>query len=238
LDAKKQIAKTAAQHVGVKPSALVFRDRKIFAKQEPEKEIPFATAVHHTLHSPEGRYVMGRGFYNPPTDKTALAYSFGAQIAEVEVNPDTGSVKLVKMTIAHDVGRAINPMAVEGQMDGQAFSATGQILYEQCLMDHGQVLNPSRLAYKLPRPFEVPQTEHIIVESNDPYGPYGAKEVGEGPIVTSGQTIANAVSNAIGYPLKGIPITPERVLGAIRKKKGNHQGEWIEEGDHDRSSNS
>jgi 4-hydroxybenzoyl-CoA reductase subunit alpha len=162
---------------------------------------------------------MGRGFYNPPTDKTALAYSFGAQIAEVEVDPETGNVKLTRMTVAHDVGRAINPRAVEGQMDGQAFSAAGQLLYEQCLMDHGQVLNSSRLGYKLPRPFEVPEIDHIIVESNDPYGPYGAKEVGEGPIVTSGQTIVNAVSNAIGYPMREIPITPARVLQAIKAKK-------------------
>ncbi len=218
-DARKQIAKTAARKLGVKASGLVFRNRKIHPEGEPRKAIAFAVAVHDTLHSKEGRYVMGRGFYNPPTDKTALAYSFGAQIAEVEVDPETGNVKLTKMTIAHDVGRAINPRAVEGQMDGQAFSSAGQILYEQCLMDHGQVLNPSRLDYKLPRPFEVPEIDHIIVESNDPYGPYGAKEVGEGPIVTSGQTIANAVSNAIGHPIREIPITPERVLRAIRAKQ-------------------
>ncbi len=218
-DARKQVAKTAARKLGVKASGLVFRNRKIHAEGEPKKAIPFAAAVHDTLHSREGRYVMGRGFYNPPTKKMALAYSFGAQIAEVEVDPETGNVQLTKVTVAHDVGRAISPMSVEGQMDGQVFSAAAQILYEQCLMDHGQVLNPSRLDYRLPRPFEVPEMDHIIVESIDPYGPYGAKEVGEGPIVTAGQTIANAVSNAIGYPMREIPITPERVLRAIRAKK-------------------
>ncbi len=218
-DAKKQIAKTAARKLGVKASGLVFRNRKIHVEGEPRKAIPFAAAVHDTLHSREGRYVMGRGFYNPPTEKTALAYSFGAQVAEVEVDPETGNVRLTRMTVAHDVGRALNPRLVEGQIDGQVFSAAGQILYEHCLMDHGQVLNASREAYKLPRPFEVPEIDHIIVESIDPYGPYGAKEVGEGPIVTSSQTIANAVSNAIGYPLKEAPITPARVLQAIRAKK-------------------
>ena len=162
---------------------------------------------------------MGRGFYNPPTEKTAMAYSFGAQIAEDEVDPETGHVQLTRVTAAHDVGRALNPRLVEGQIDGQVFSAAGQILYEQCLMDHGQVLNASREGYKLPRPFEVPEIDHIIVESIDPYGPYGAKEVGEGPIVTASQTIANAVSNAIGHPLKEAPITPARVLQAIKAKK-------------------
>ena len=147
---------------------------------------------------------MGRGFYNSPSKQPSLAYSFGAQIAEVEVDPDTGIVKLLKITAAHDVGRAINPMAVEGQLDGQAFSGAGQILFEECLMENGQVLNPSRLNYRLPRPFEVPEMEHIIVETIDPYGPYGAKEVAEGPMVTTAQTIANAVSNAIGYPFKEI----------------------------------
>jgi 4-hydroxybenzoyl-CoA reductase subunit alpha len=164
---------------------------------------------------------MGRGFYNSPTKKPALAYSFGAQVAEVEVDPETGMVKLLKMTAAHDVGRAINPLAVEGQIDGQFFSALGQILFEECIMENGQILNPSRLDYKLPRPFEVPEVEHIIVESNDPYGPFGAKEVGEGPIACTAQTIANAVSNAIGYPLKEIPITPERVLQALRQKRSD-----------------
>lgn len=117
------------------------------------------------------------------------------------------------------MGRAINPLAVEGQMDGQVFSGMGQTIFEECIMDNGQVLNPSLLDYKLPRPFEVPEVEHIIVETIDPYGPYGAKEVGQGPIQCTTQAIANAVSNAIGYPIKELPITPERVLTAIRQKK-------------------
>jgi 4-hydroxybenzoyl-CoA reductase subunit alpha len=119
------------------------------------------------------------------------------------------------MTVAHDVGRAINPLAVEGQMDGQVFSGMGQALFEECIMESGQVLNPSRLEYRLPRPFEVPSIEHIIVETNDPYGPFGAKEVGEGPIVCTSQAIVNAVSNAIGHPLKELPVTAERIVQLI-----------------------
>jgi 4-hydroxybenzoyl-CoA reductase subunit alpha len=170
---------------------------------------------------------MGRGFYNPPIEpgdlsifegNPTLAYSFGAQVAEVEVDPKTGMVKLLKMTVAHDVGRAINPLAIEGQLDGQVFSGMGQTLFEECIMENGRVLNASLLDYKLPRPFEVPQIEYIIVETNDPYGPFGAKEVGEGPIQCTAQAIANAVSNAIGYPVKELPITPERVLKAIKEK--------------------
>ncbi len=217
LDARKQLEKTAAEKLGVKPASLVFAERRVFSKTAPDNSISFEDVVFDTLHSDEGRYVMGRGFYNSPSKQPSLAYSFGAQIAEVEVDPETGIIKLLKITAAHDVGRAINPLAVEGQLDGQAFSGAGQILYEECIMEKGQVLNPSRLDYRLPRPFEVPAMEHIIVETNDPYGPYGAKEVAEGPMVTTAQTIANAVSNAIGYPCKEMPLTPERVLQAIKE---------------------
>ncbi|MEE8381698.1 MAG: xanthine dehydrogenase family protein molybdopterin-binding subunit [Thermodesulfobacteriota bacterium] len=220
LDAKKQIAKTASEKLDVKPTSLIFKDRKIYPKGAPDKAISFEDVVFDTLHCMEGRFIMGRGFYNSPTTKAALAYSFGAQIAEVEVDPETGIVKLLKMTVAHDVGRAINPLAVEGQMDGQVFSGMGQTLFEECFMEDGQILNQSRVDYKLPRTHEVPEMEHIIVETNDPYGPYGAKEVGEGPIATNPHAIAMAVSNAIDYTLKELPITPERVLKALKEKRG------------------
>ena len=123
------------------------------------------------------------------------------------------------MTVAHDVGRAINPLAVEGQLDGQVFSGMGQTMFEECIMENGQVLNPTFLDYKLPRPFEVPEIEHKIVETIDPYGPFGAKEVGQGPIQCTTQAIANAVSNAIGCTIKELPITPERVLKLIQQKR-------------------
>jgi 4-hydroxybenzoyl-CoA reductase subunit alpha len=217
-DARHQLEKTAAAKLGVKPSKLIFKDHKVYAKGAPDKSLPFEDVVFDTLHSAEGRYVMGRGFYNTPTTAPSLAYSFGAQIAEVAVDHETGMVKLLKMTVAHDVGRAINPLAVEGQMDGQAFSGHGQILFEECIMDHGLILNPSRLEYRLPRPFEVPEMEHIIVETNDPYGPFGAKEVAEGPMVTTAQTIGTAVSNALGCIFNEMPLTPERVLQVIRQR--------------------
>jgi len=234
LDARKQLEKTASKKFGTKPSALVFRGRKVYSKGTPEKAISFEEIVSDTLHSQEGRYVMGRGFYNPPTERTnpvtyegnaTLAFSFGAQIAEVEVDPETGMVKLLRMTVAHDVGRAINPLAVEGQLDGQVFSGMAQTLFEECIMENGMILNSSPVEYKLPRPFEIPQIAHIIVETDDPYGPFGAKEVGEGPIMCTSQAIANAISNAIGCPIKELPITPERVLQALRQREKNNARE-------------
>ena len=215
LDARNQLSVTAAQQLGVDPEDLVFRDRQVYPDGEPERAIPFRKVAFDTLHSLEGRFVMGRGFYNSPIEKGTMAYSFGAQIAEVTVDPGTGVVTVDRMTAAHDVGRAINPRIVEGQIDGQVFSGMSQVLYEECLMEDGQVMNPSRLDYKMPRAFEMPEVDHIIVESIDPNGPFGAKEVGEGPIVCTMQAIANAVANAIGQQVKEMPLAPWRVLRKI-----------------------
>jgi len=214
-DARGQLAKVAAAKFGVKPSQVVFRDRQVYPKGAPDQAIPLKKLVYDTLHSREGRFVMGRGFYNSPKESGTMAYSFGAQVAEVTVDPETGFVTVDRVVAAHDVGRAINPKIVEGQIDGQVFSGMSQVLYEEVLMEDGQALNPSRLDYKMPRSYEVPPVEHIIVESVDPFGPFGAKEVGEGPIVCTMQAIANAVANAIGVPVQEMPITPARVLRAI-----------------------
>jgi 4-hydroxybenzoyl-CoA reductase subunit alpha len=218
-DARKQLARTAAAKLDVKPQQLVFRDHQVYAKSDPESALPFKQVVYETLHSQEGRFVMGRGFYNSPKAKGTMAYSFGAQIAEVSVDPDTGIVTVEKVIAAHDIGRAINPRIVEGQIDGQVFSGMSQVLFEECVMEEGQIMNPSRLDYKMPRAYEMPEVEHILVETIDPFGPFGAKEVGEGPIVCTMQAIANAVANAIGQPIHEMPITPWRVLRALSRSK-------------------
>jgi 4-hydroxybenzoyl-CoA reductase subunit alpha len=216
MDARDQLTKKAAELLEVEEAVLVFRDRRVYPEGQEDKAIPFKKVVYETLHSQEGRFVMGRGFYSSPLEKGTMAYSFGAQIAEVTVDPGTGVVTVDKMTASHDVGRAINPRVVEGQMDGQIFSGMSQVLYEEILMEDGQVMNPSRLDYKMPRAFEMPEVEHIIVESIDPNGPFGAKEVGEGPIVCTMQAIANAVTNAIGTQVKEMPLSPWRVIKAIK----------------------
>ena len=223
LDARDQIAKVAAEALDVAESELVFRNRKIFAKSDPEKSIDFGDATYGGLHSKEGRFVMGRGFFNSPLKYGTLAWSFGAQVAEVKVDPETGEVEVIKMTVAHDLGRAINPLAVEGQIDGQVFSGMSQMLYEECATDDGQFLNPSRLEYKMPRTYEMPEVEYHIVESIDPYGPFGAKEVGEGPIVVTVGAIATAVSNAVGAYVPEMPMTPWKVLRVIRQQQRKAQ---------------
>jgi 4-hydroxybenzoyl-CoA reductase subunit alpha len=218
LDARQQLEVTAARLFECAEEDLVFRDHLVYPKGSKDKAIPFRQVAYDTLHSQEGRYVMGRGFYNSPLEKGSMAYSFGAQIAEVTVDPGTGVVTVDKVTASHDVGRAINPRIVEGQIDGQIFSGMSQVLYEETLMEDGQVMNPSRLDYKMPRAYEMPEVEHIIVETIDPHGPFGAKEVGEGPIVCTMQAIANAVTNAIGRPVREMPLAPWRVLRVLGQR--------------------
>ena len=249
-DARAQLAKNAAEFLGVPESELEFvgghirvqgtsiadaggpdesiapgtRSAKVAdtaASDSGEKptSVSFAKIAYGSLHSKEGRFVMGRGFYTTPVDFGTAAWSFGAQVAEVEVDPETGQVDVIKVWVAHDCGRAINPLAIEGQIDGQVYSAMSQVLYEECETDEGQYLNPSRLEYKMPRTYEMPEVEYFIVETNDPYGPFGAKEVGEGPIVVAGGAIAAAVSNAIGAFLPEIPMTPYKVWREITRNK-------------------
>ncbi len=215
-DARSQLATVAAKLFGVPEADIIFANRRVMPRGAGHVAISFAELIGKTFNSPEGRYVMGRGFFNSPKPYGPLACSFGAQIAEVEVDPTTGAVKVLKITAAHDIGRALNPLGVEGQLDGQVFSGMSQILYEECKVDDGQVLNPSRLEYKLPRTWEMPAVEYILVETIDPYGPYGAKEVGEGPICVTMAAVATAVANALGVGMvEEIPMTPWRVQRLI-----------------------
>jgi CO/xanthine dehydrogenase Mo-binding subunit len=218
-DAREQLVVIAARELGANASQIVLRAGQASVDNDSERAMTFKEVASKSLNSAEGRFVMGRGFYNSPKDFGAMAFSFGAQIAEVEVDAKTGVVTLTKVTAAHDIGRAMNPLAVEGQLDGQVFSGMGQVLYEECRVEDGLVLNASRLEYKLPRAYEMPDVEYIIVETIDPYGPFGAKEVGEGPIVVSMSAIASAVADAVGQMIPEIPMTPWRVLRTIRQQQ-------------------
>ncbi len=146
------------------------------------------------------------------------AYSFGAFISEVTVDPETGLVKVEKIWGAHDCGKALNPMAVEGQIEGSIHMGVGQALSEELVYADGRIMNPTFLDYKIPTPLDTPEMDVSIIESDDREGPYGAKEAGEGPIHPVIPSIGNAIYDAVGVRLYDLPMTPAKVLAALDEK--------------------
>jgi 4-hydroxybenzoyl-CoA reductase subunit alpha len=174
--------------------------------------------------------LTGTGSYAPPQEARggkhkgagvgpSPAYSYSAQVAEVSVDEETGEVVVHKVWAAHDCGRALNPVSVEGQIIGSVWMGMGQALTEEMVWKDGMLMNPGLLEYRSPSSVESPEVEPIIVESVDPEGPFGAKECSEGSLAATIPAIANAIYDAVGVRLHESPFTPERVLSAIRAKK-------------------
>ncbi len=176
--------------------------------------------------------LTGTGSYAPPPEARggkhkgggvgpSPAYSYSAQVAEVSVDEDTGEVTVHKVWAAHDCGRALNPVSVEGQIIGSVWMGMGQALTEEMIWKDGLLMNPGLLEYRSPSSVESPEVEAIIVESIDPEGPFGAKECSEGSLAATIPAIANAIYDAVGIRLHECPFTPERVLAALRAKKNS-----------------
>ncbi len=174
--------------------------------------------------------LTGTGSYAPPQEARggkhkgagvgpSPAYSYSAQVAEVSVDEDTGEVTVHKVWAAHDCGRALNPVSVEGQIIGSVWMGMGQALTEEMVWKDGMLMNPGMLEYRSPSAVESPEVEPIIVESIDPEGPFGAKECSEGSLAATIPAISNAIYDAVGVRLHECPFTPERVLAAVRAKR-------------------
>ncbi len=229
LDVKRQLFEVASSLLEANPDDLEAKNGRIYVKGSPEKGLPFRDVVVASYLSKEGNPLLGKGYYRPPIDMVNFetgegnltpAYSFSAQVAEVDVDRETGEVKLKNMVVAHDSGLTINPMAVEGQLEGSVSMGQGQSLSEEGIFENGQVMNPSFLTYKFPLACDTPNIKTVIVESKDPSDPFLPKEAGEGTQVSTPGAIANAVYNATGVRIKDLPITPEKVLRGLEQKKG------------------
>jgi CO/xanthine dehydrogenase Mo-binding subunit len=163
---------------------------------------------------------MKREWVKNPYGQMCEAFSFGTTIVEVKVDPETGQVEVLEATAAQDVGYALNPLVVEGQFEGSiAMGGQGGMLTEYHEWLDGRCLNPTMLDYKLPLASDMPKINNIIVESIDPKGPYGAKESGMSIAMSAAQGYSAAVSNAIGVHLDSFPLTPDKILAAIREKE-------------------
>ncbi|MBL7995877.1 molybdopterin-dependent oxidoreductase, partial [bacterium] len=153
------------------------------------------------------------------------SYTFSTHVAEVTLDVETGVVTVDKIWSAHDCGRALNPLIVEGQIEGSVYMGVGEALFEEHVFHkNGLHRNPSILEYKIPTILDTPEIESIIVETIDPEGPFGAKEAGEGPLHAAIPAIANAIYNAIGVRLDATPFTPEKILKALDEKQSMESG--------------
>lgn len=224
-DVREQLFKVTANRLGLKvQDELEARDGRIVIKRSGEG-ISLAEAAQAYQSANNGAPVIGRGVYTPSTpisegSVVSPTWSFGAQMVEVDVDRETGQVKVLKVATAHDCGRAINPMAVEGQVEGSLHIALGYALTEEVKMEKGKVFNPSLVDYKILSAVDMPEVESFVVETDDPHGPFGAKEAGEGLTIPTAPAVANAIYNAVGVRIKDLPITPDKILKALEEKKG------------------
>ncbi|TGE38055.1 nicotinate dehydrogenase medium molybdopterin subunit [Desulfosporosinus fructosivorans] len=178
----------------------------------------------------KGILTLGHGSYNPTTTSLEAetgkgvpyeTYAFATQVAEVLVDTETGIVEVIQIVAAHDVGTAINPQSVEGQIEGGIAMGIGYALFEEVNLKDGKIQNPALSTYLIPTAMDVPEIHTIIIEDCETNGPYGAKGVGEPALVPTAAAIANAVADALGVRIFDLPITPERVVAAIKSAKEN-----------------
>jgi 4-hydroxybenzoyl-CoA reductase alpha subunit len=232
LDAKRQILEIAAEVLETIPSEIEVREGTIYVKNEPERGLPFETVAEVGVLRRGGVPIVGTGFWTPDTvlpdpvtkyGNIAPAYPFACQIAEVEVDTETGHVNVLHYTAAHDVGRAINPQATEGQIHGGVTQGIGWALMEDMIVEKGKVLNPDFRDYVMPGPLDIPPIRSILVELIDPNGPFGAKGIGEPALNPSPAAVANAIYDAIGARFTELPITPERILTALKERQAERK---------------
>lgn len=227
-DAFQQMARVAAEMLEAPEQDIESGDNRFYIKGTPEKAITFKAVAEKAAIDRSGAPVIGVGMFKPPTvmpdPKTKYgnispAYPFGCHIAEIEVDPDTGQVTVTNFTAAHDVGKAINPMATEGQIQGGVAQGLGWTLTENMVTDNGILMNPDFVDYVMPTVKDVPDIKPILVEPIDPIGPYGAKGIGEPALNPVMSAVTNAIYNAIGLRIKELPISPEKILAHLKNKK-------------------
>jgi CO/xanthine dehydrogenase Mo-binding subunit len=214
-DARKQLIQIAAKELKTEPAKLEIRNGVVYPMGS-DKGISFEDV---TKKAPGAASIVGRGIGQLPQGK--IIHTFAAHFVEVEVDTRTGVVKVIKLFAAHDLGRAINLLSVENQIQGGAIQGMGFGLMENQITDRntGVCVNPSLVDYKLFTVKDIPEINPILVESNDPFGPFGAKGVGEPPYSVPAPAIANAIYNAIGVRFNQIPITTRSVLDGLKALK-------------------
>jgi len=224
-EAKKQLLEAAAKTWQVKPEEVEIREGQVFVKSDRQKSMPFSKLAKIACYSGTGAVILGTGYSSygiEPLDLTTgignggTSYSFTSQSARVGIDIETGKITITDFVIASDCGRLLSPITAEGQIEGGAVQGLGQTVYEDFIMDKGKTLNPTFLDYKMPMSMDVPRVKLIDVETNDPDGPFGAKEASEGSIVSAPPAVISAIHDATGVWFKELPVTPEKVIQALK----------------------
>src|SRR5439155_14420161 len=223
--ARDLLARAAGEKLGIGVERVAFAEGRVFDVEDPSRDLSFAEAVQEA----EARFgTIGTvGSYTPPASEgrykgagvgPSPAYSYSAAVVELDVDPRTGWIRVERVHLAHDVGRCINPVLVVGQGEGSVYMGLGEALMEEQAFraNRGAVHRmPSMLEYTSPTTIEMPEVVTYLVEDPDPRGPFGAKEVGQGPLLPIAPAVANAVYDAVGVRIDEVPITPEKVLKAL-----------------------
>jgi 4-hydroxybenzoyl-CoA reductase subunit alpha len=229
--AREILATAVSARLAISKDRLVFADRRVFDSENPERGMTFQEAV--CVAEARMGTIGTVGSYTPPKSAARFkgvgpspTYSYTAAVVEVDVDPETGWITVPRVWIAHDVGRAINPTLVRGQIEGSVYMGLGEALMEEqafrrlpSRLSSALVHKfPSILEYKSPTSLDMPEIFTDLIEHPDPAGPFGAKEAGQGPLLPIMPAVANAVYDAVGVRVDQIPITPEKILRALQAK--------------------
>ncbi len=226
-EARKEIIAAASEMMEVAPTDVILEEGKVFAKGSKDK-YTFAELADYAVNkrgaplSGKGRFVdrLPPGYTIPQAfAKNIPTFAFGTQAAEVEIDPETGEVKVLTVIAAHETGKTINAAMAEGQIEGSVAQGIGYALMEKLVLENGKVINDGFLDYKIPTIGDIPKIETILIETHDPRGPFGAKGIGEPGLVPTAAAIANAIYNACGIRIRELPITREDLLDALEKRK-------------------
>lgn len=226
---KRRILELGAELLEAPLEDLVLEAGKVFMRGVPEKEIELGKLLRKAHFSRNGQMLMAEYFYDPGNENLgrdfkgnlSAAYTFGTHGVRVKVDEKTGKVKILNYVAAHDAGQAINPMLLEGQVYGGVMMGIGYALSEQVILEKGENMNPNFRDYKILTARDTVPIEPVVLETDDPQGPFGAKGIGEPGCVPSAPAVANAIYDAVGVRINALPITPERVLEALRARQSD-----------------
>ncbi len=227
-DARGQLLEMAAKMREVSAEELTIREGRVYAKGNPDFSLSVAEVASFALSRHDAQtLILGQGAWDPPSvmpdpvtgyGNISTSYTFAGQVAEVQVDRETGMFKVARVSAAHDLGTAINPMAARGQIEGAIVQGMGYATMET-LGEHGGPPMSNFLDYLMPSSLDIPALETMLVETEDPHGPFGAKGVGEPGMVAIAAAIGNAIYDAVGVRVRDLPITPDKVLGGLRREK-------------------